>query len=87
MLPEHISQIEAWYRDFKDVPGVAKVVAIEELTANDGNLNISRYIEAVLDEKVSTVEESMADLRKAAEEAFAAEDHLITLLKKEGFIQ
>jgi type I restriction enzyme M protein len=87
MLPEHISQIEAWYRDFKNVPGMAKVVTPEELTANDGNLNISRYIDAVSDEKTPTAEEAMAYLRKAAEEAFAAEDRLIALLKKEGFLQ
>ena len=87
MHPEHIAQIESWYRDFKDVPGATKVVTLEELIANDGNLNISRFIEAVSDEKVPTVEESMADLRKAAEEAFAAEDHLIALLKKEGFLK
>jgi len=87
MLPEHISQIEAWYQNFKDVPGVSKVVPLEELTANDGNLNIPRYIEAVSDEKTPTVEEAMADVRKATEEAFAAEDRLIALLKKEGFLQ
>jgi type I restriction enzyme M protein len=87
ILPEHIAQIESWYRDFKDVPGAAKVVTLEELNANDGNLNISRFIEAVSDEKVPTVEEAMADLRKAAQEAFAAEDKLISLLKKEGFLQ
>jgi type I restriction enzyme M protein len=87
MLPDHVAQIESWYRDFKDVPGTAKVVTIEELNANDGNLNISRFIEAVSDGKSPTVEESMADLLKAAEEAFAADDHLIALLKKEGFHQ
>jgi type I restriction enzyme M protein len=87
MLSEHIAQIESWYRDFKDVPGTAKVVTLEELNASDGNLNISRFIEAVSDETVPTVEEAMAGLRKAAEEAFAAEDHLIALLKKEGFLQ
>lgn len=87
MLPEHIAQIESWYRDFKDVPGSTKVVTLEELNANDGNLNISRFIEAVSDEKVLTVEEAMADLRKAAQEAFAAEDHLIALFKKEGVLQ
>jgi type I restriction enzyme M protein len=87
MLPEHVAQIEAWYRDLKDVPGVAKVVTLEELTANDGNLNIPRYIEAMSDENVPTVDEAMTGLRTAADEAFAAEDRLIALLKKEGFLQ
>jgi type I restriction enzyme M protein len=87
MLPEHIRQIEAWYHDFKDVPGVVKTVSLEELTANECSLNIQRYIEKVSNGKMPTVQEAMTDLRKVSEEAFDAEDRLITLLKKEGFLQ
>jgi type I restriction enzyme M protein len=87
MLPEHIIQIEAWYRDFKDVPGVAKVVSFEELIANDGSLNISSFIEAASGEKLPTVNEAMIELSKAAKKAFVDDDQLVTILKQEGLLQ
>lgn len=41
--PEHIEKIVTAFRDFKDIPGFARVVSREELRENDDNLNIRRY--------------------------------------------
>ena len=43
LLPEHVARIHGWYRDYEDVAGVARVVTLEEIAANDHNLNIPRY--------------------------------------------
>jgi type I restriction enzyme M protein len=43
--PEHIEKIVSAYRAFEDVPGFARVVARDELAANDDNLNIRRYVD------------------------------------------
>ena len=43
LLPEHVEKITATYEAFRDVPGYARVVSLEELRANDCNLNIRRY--------------------------------------------
>lgn len=43
LLPEHAEKIISAYREFRDIPGFAKVVTREELKANDDNLNIRRY--------------------------------------------
>ena len=40
---EHIEKVVAAYRAFEDIEGYAKVVPLEELAANDWNLNIRRY--------------------------------------------
>jgi type I restriction enzyme M protein len=40
---EHIEKIVSTYEAFEDVEGYAKVVPVEELEANDWNLNIRRY--------------------------------------------
>jgi type I restriction enzyme M protein len=43
LLAEHAGKIVSAYHDFADIPGYAAVVAHEDLTANDFNLNIRRY--------------------------------------------
>ena len=87
LLPEHVERIYGWVREFKDVEGIARVVTLEEISGNDYNLNIPRYVEPVAKQDVPTVEEAMQKLRESAETAFAAEDKLIALLKREGLLQ
>ena len=87
LLPEHVERIYWWVREFKDVEGIARVVTLEEISGNDYNLNIPRYVEPVAKQDVPTVEEAMQKLRESAETAFAAEDKLIALLKREGLLQ
>ena len=59
LLPEHVERIHGWYDDYQDVAGVARVVTLEEVAANDDNLNIPRYVEPLVDQDVPTVEEAM----------------------------
>jgi len=87
LLDVHAEQILAWYQAFADVPGRAKVATLEEITGNDFNLNIPRYVEPEADETVLSVDEAMANLKTSAMEAFQAETRLVDLLKKEGFLQ
>jgi type I restriction-modification system DNA methylase subunit len=44
LLPKHVERIYSWYRDYKDVEGVAHVASLDEIAANDHNLNIPRYV-------------------------------------------
>ena len=45
LLPEHVERIHGWYRAYTDVEGIARVVTLDEIAANDYNLNIPRYVE------------------------------------------
>lgn len=87
LLPEHVQRIHGWVRDFKDVEGVAKVVALEEIAANEHNLNISRYVEPKVEQQTLTVDAAMKQLQASAQAAFAAEDRLIALLKREDLLR
>ena len=87
LLPEHVARIHGWYRDFKDVQGIARVVTLEEIAANDHNLNIPRYVEPKVEQDVLTVDQAMEQLRKSAEAAFEAEEKLVNLLKREGLLK
>jgi type I restriction enzyme M protein len=86
LLPEHVEHIYQWYRDFKDVAGIARVVALEEIAGNDYNLNIPRYVEPKIEQDVVTVAEAMKRLRTSTEAVFGAEERLIDVLTKEGLM-
>jgi len=86
LIPEHVDRIYGWYRDFADVEGVARVVTLEEIASNDYNLNIPRYVEPKVEEEVPTVEEALQHLRESVEAAFAAEERLMNILKREGLL-
>ena len=86
LLPEHVERIHGWVRNFKDVEGVARVVTLEDIAANDYNLNIPRYVEPKVEQEAMSVDEAMRRLKESAEAAFEAEDKLIELLTKEGIL-
>lgn len=86
LLPEHVDRIFGWYRDYKDVEGVAHVVTLQEIATNDYNLNIPRYVESKVDKEVLTVEEARNRLKQSAQSAFVAEENLIAILKREGLL-
>jgi type I restriction enzyme M protein len=86
LLPEHIEHIHGWYRNFKDVEGVAHVVTLDEIAANDHNLNIPRYVEPKTAQESISVEEAMNQLRESADAALTTEEKLIAILKHERLL-
>ena len=62
------------------------VVTLDDIAGNDYNLNIPRYVEQKNEQEVLTVEEAMERLRESATAAFAAENKLIGILKREGIL-
>jgi len=87
LLPEHVEHIYQWYRKYQDVTGIARVVTLEDIAANDFNLNIPRYVEPKNDQVVLTVDAAMKQLRTSAAAAFAAEEKLIGILKREELLK
>ena len=87
LLPAHVARIHGWYRDYKDVASVARVVTLEEIAANEHNLNIPRYVEPKVDQEVLTVDEALERLRQSAKAAFAAEEKLVGTLCREGLLR
>ena len=84
--PEHAEEIFGWYQDYQDVEGAARVVSLDEIRENDFNLNIPRYVEPDLEEEVIPVEDAIANLKQALDDAYAAEDRLKELLQREGLL-
>ncbi len=71
-----------WYLNYQNVEGAVKVVTLDEIADNDWNLNIPRYVEPVIEEEQISVQEALAQLETALDEAFAAEDKLRDLLRE-----
>ena len=86
LLPEHVAHIYQWYRDYKNVKGIARLATLEEIAANDHNLNIPRYVEPKNEQVVLTVDAAMKQLRTSATAAFTAEEKLIGILKREELL-
>jgi type I restriction enzyme M protein len=85
LLPQHVARIHQWYRNVKSVEGVSRVVTLEEIAANDHNLNIPRYVEPKNEQTAPTVDEAMKRLQKSAEAEYAAEK-LIGTVEKKGIL-
>jgi type I restriction enzyme M protein len=85
LLPEHVARIYDWYAGYADVQGIAKVASFDEIATNDFNLNIPRYVEPVVEEEQVTVGDAVRNLKTSLEAAYAAEDRLMELLRREGF--
>lgn len=85
LLPEHVHRIHALYQGFADEDGIARVVTLEEIATNDFNLNITRYVEPVVEEENVTVDDALRSVRKSLQAAYVAEDRLKELLSNAGF--
>ncbi len=84
--PEHVTDILNAYRAFAPVPGFAAVATRGEIEANGWNLNISRYVAPISDEESISVDAALTNLRTALADAYAAENRLIDLLRREGLL-
>ena len=87
MRPEHgavLSAIGA-FRAYEKVERFAHVADLEELAANDFNLNISRYVDTTEPIDVPSVEEALAQLREAEQRRDEAAARMDKLLAELGY--
>jgi type I restriction enzyme M protein len=72
LLPEHIDKIVSTYQGRKEEDRYSRCVSMEEITANDYNLNISRYISTAVSEEeidLAVVNSTLVELEKKIEES------------------
>jgi type I restriction enzyme M protein len=69
----------------KEIEGVARWVDYKEIEENDFNLNIARYVQKPLEEKIFSVEETSLNFQTNIAALELAEETLEKLLIKEGF--
>ncbi len=84
---EHIDQIVTAFRAFQDVERFAHVADLDEVRANDFNLNISRYVDTTRPEEVISVEDASAQLAEAERGRDEAVARMHELLAELGYAQ
>ncbi len=81
---EHLEQIFRWYLDYRDVTNHVKAARLDEIAENDYNLNIPLYVEKIVEDHLPGVEEALADLKQAWDEARKAEANFVEKLRMFG---
>jgi len=72
---KHIEKIVKTYREFKDIEGFSKVVSLEDVKANDYNLNVTLYV-------TPPIETEEIDLEKELQELLELETQTEETMKK-----
>ena len=83
--PEHVAKIVEAFRAYEEVERFAHVADLEEIAANDFNLNISRYVDTTEPIEVPSVEEALKQLREAEQRRDEAAARMDTLLAELGY--
>jgi len=73
------------FHAFKDENKFSRVVAMDEIKANDFNLNLSRYVSVEEDEETINVAAEVAKLKALTQERDAAETKMMGFLKELGY--
>jgi type I restriction enzyme M protein len=68
-----------------EIEGIARWVSLTEITENDFNLNIARYVQKPLADETITVAEALLDFKQKLAALEQAEQELEELLVTEGF--
>ena len=68
---EHLQRIYRAYRKFGDEAGFARVVALDEIRANNGNLNIPLYMRAAMPATAQTASQTLSSAAKTLRETRA----------------
>jgi type I restriction enzyme M protein len=82
---EDVKKIAATVRAFADVERYARVVSVEEIEKNDGNLNITRYVETAEAQEKVEVGAAVKALREAERARDAAKAKMDGFLRELGY--
>jgi type I restriction enzyme M protein len=80
--PENIKKIFEIYSAYKDFENIAKISSIENIKANEYSLNISLYVEKIIEDNLPSAEEALSNLKKAWNESLIAEKKFKDLMKE-----
>ena len=82
---EDIEKIVNAYKEYRSIDKYCRSVSLDEIRANDYNLNITRYIDVIEEEKPIDVQEVLDDLKKLKEERLERERKMNSFLKELGY--
>ena len=85
--PEHAQAIQAWYERFDDVQDAVRVVSLDEISAEDWTLNISRYVLPPLQEGIPPLPDAIVAFKAALSRCREAEERLARVMTEGGWLK
>jgi type I restriction enzyme M protein len=82
---EDIERIVKAYREYRSVDKYCRPVSLDEIRANDHNLNITRYIDVTEEEKPIDVQNILDELKGLKKERSTVEGKMNKFLKELGY--
>lgn len=81
LLDEHVHKIVTLYKGFDDIKGATRVATIEDIKKNNYNLNITLYVEPIIEEEKMSAHEALSNLKNALKDSLEAEERFKNLLR------
>jgi type I restriction enzyme M protein len=78
---DNIKKVAGIYKEYKEIKGVSRAVPIEEIKANDWNLNVTLYVFPEEPEEIIDINKEWAELRRLEAESHELDN------KIEGYIK
>ena len=82
---EDIEKIVHAYREYRTVEKYCRPATLDEIRANDHNLNITRYVDVTEEEEAIDVQKVLDELSKLKEERSVVEKKMNAFLKELGY--
>ncbi len=82
---EDIEKITGAYREYRTVEKYCRPIPLDEIRANDYNLNITRYIDVTEEEPSIDIQQVLDELSTLKKERTAIEEKMNTFLKGLGY--
>ncbi|MDC1209512.1 type I restriction-modification system subunit M [Pseudomonadota bacterium] len=80
--PENIQKIYTWFQGYENVENYVKIATYDDLRENDFSLNISLYVEKIIDDNMPTAEDALTKLKVAWQASVDAENKFKSVLQK-----
>jgi type I restriction enzyme M protein len=82
---EDIEKIVSAYREYRSIDKYCRPVSLDEIRANDYNLNITRYIDVAEEEKPIDVQKVLNELNELKGERSVIDKKMNAFLKELGY--
>jgi len=82
---EDLEKIVSAFKEFKSTPKYCRPVSLNEIRDNDYNLNITRYIDATVEEKQINIQKTIDEIENLERETSAAKRKVTDYLRELGY--
>ena len=86
LSPENINRIAHVFESFSDEAGFSRVVDLEEIEENNGNINVTMYVSPVSDEEQIDIRTTISEIAALDQDLAKVESKLKGFLKELGYL-